>query len=43
MDAKSTFLNDPEQSTRQDPATSAFSSNEVTIIHPFDTDTIGNR
>ena len=33
MDANSTFLNDPEQYTRQNPATDAFSSPDVTIVH----------
>ena len=33
MDANSTFLNDPEQPTRQDLATGALSSPDVAIIH----------
>ena len=33
MDANSTFLNDPEQPTRQDPTTRTFSSSDVTIVH----------
>ena len=33
MDVNSTFLNDPEQPTRQDPTTDAFSSPDVTIVH----------
>ena len=33
MDANSTFLNGPEQPTRQDPAMGAYSSPDVTIVH----------
>ena len=33
MDASSTFLNDREQPTRQDPVTGAFSSPDGTIAH----------
>ena len=33
MDANCTFLNNPEQPTRQDPATGAFTSSDVTIVH----------
>ena len=33
MDANSTFFNDLDQPTRQDPATGAFSSPDVTIVH----------
>ena len=33
MDVNSTFLNDPKQPTRQDPATGAFSSPDGTIIN----------
>ena len=33
MDVNSTFINDPEQPTRQDPATGALSSPDVMIVH----------
>ena len=33
MDANSRFLSDPQQPTRQDPATGAFSSPDVMIVH----------
>ena len=33
IDENSTFLNDPEQSTRKDPATGTFSSPDATIVH----------
>ena len=33
MDVNRTFLNDPDQPTRQDPATDPFPSPDVTIIH----------
>ena len=33
MDANSTFLNDPDQPTKQDPETDAFSSPDATIVH----------
>ena len=33
MDVNSAFLNDPEQPTRQDTATDAFSSPDGTIVH----------
>ena len=33
MDVNSTFLNDPEQPTRQDPETGDFSSPDPTIFH----------
>ena len=33
MDAKRTFLNELEQTTRQDPSTGALSSPDITIVH----------
>ena len=33
MDVNSTFLNDQQQPTRQDPATGTFSSPDATIVH----------